>query len=94
MVINMVKSVNKYMDEIHGGLYNTPADAIAAENENKAIINGQKKIVTDRCRNCPMREERYSPNSKTYYICTCPDTDGWEIEHLDLIPNWCVLDDD
>lgn len=46
------------------------------------IFHGEKKIVMDRCRHCPMREPRTSPNCNTYHVCTCPDTDGWEIEHL------------
>ena len=57
------------------------------------IFHGEEKIVTDRCRHCPMLEGRYAPNTKTYYVCTHPDTDGWEIEHLDLIPLWCTLED-
>lgn len=57
------------------------------------IFHGEKKIVMDRCRNCPLREERYSSNNNVYYICTHPGTDGWEIEHMDLIPIWCVLED-
>lgn len=36
-VINMVKAVHKYMDEINSELYDTPAEAIAAENKSKSM---------------------------------------------------------
>ena len=90
----MVKTVHKYEDETFGTLHDTPAKAIEAERGHIDTTNRSKKIVMDRCRNCPMREVRTSPVSKTHYVCTCPDTDGWEIEHLDLIPTWCPLEDE
>jgi len=43
-----------------------------------------KMIVVKSCQFCPVR---------LYSLCRHPETDGWEIENMDTIPEWCPLED-
>ena len=65
------------------------------EKESAGIFDGSKKIVTDRCRNCPLIRYRATiEKSDTNTVCTHASTDGWKLYDLDLIPIWCPLEDD
>ena len=87
----MVKSVHKYLDEVYGGLYDTPNDAIAAEH---AQVIRTKKLVIDCCDHCPMVMYRGICVAEELPYCTHAATDGAQIIDMDMIPDWCKLEDD
>jgi len=91
MVINMVKSVHKFEDQVHGGLYDTPADAMEAE---RADVSVPKKIVVDCCEYCPLKEKVLTESSCIIFVCSNQNTFGRKIENVDVIPDWCKLGDE
>lgn len=53
-----------------------------------------RKILVNRCRNCPLKDPWHGEDLEIYFRCTHEATDGCEIEDLDIIPKWCELGDD
>lgn len=53
-----------------------------------------KKIQVNCCRNCPLRELKYEGMEDECFACIHAATDGFEIEDIDTIPEWCALMDD
>lgn len=48
-----------------------------------------KKIIVDRCYNCPLLVQIFSDRA----LCANLNTYGRSIEDLSTIPSWCVLED-
>jgi sulfur relay (sulfurtransferase) complex TusBCD TusD component (DsrE family) len=85
-----MKAVNKYEDGVHGGLYDTPADALTAERSDVAMT---KKIVVDCCRQCCLKEPVYSETLSECFKCAHAATEGHLIMNTDILPDWCMLED-
>ena len=64
-VINMVKAVHKYEDEIFGTLHDTPAEAIEAENESVHIHHAHPLIVDYRSLVTRLVSRMYADNMGT-----------------------------
>lgn len=86
-----MKAVNKYEDEVHGGLYDTPVDALTAERNGAAAL---KKILVDCCKHCCLKETGYSETLSQCFKCTHAATEGRQIMDMGTIPDWCVLEND
>lgn len=53
-----------------------------------------KKILVDCCRNCPLKEMDFDERRNPFSRCTHVATKSRRLDHLDIIPDWCVLEDD
>ena len=54
----------------------------------------KKKIVIESCSHCHLKECWGGSDEPCKYRCKNKLTYGLNIDDIDLIPSWCMLDDD
>ena len=60
------------------------------------VVNKEmtKKIIVDCCEHCPLKDYAFDPRLKGQFVCTHVATERQIIDDVDIVPEWCMLEDD
>ena len=53
-----------------------------------------KKIIVDCCKHCPLKDDAFDPRLKGRFVCTHAATERQIIDDINIVPDWCMLEDD